>query len=69
MIRSPIRLAGVMGDPSLLQNGEFPAGECGDYLTGEDLMENREEIEIKIQDDDRTEIAKDIGLLVGDDDP
>jgi DNA-directed RNA polymerase subunit beta len=33
------------------------------------LTENREEIEIKIQDDDMTETAKDIGLLVGDDDP
>ena len=32
------------------------------------LTENREEIEIKIQDDDMTETAKDIGLLVGDDD-
>ena len=30
------------------------------------LTENREEIEIKIQDDDMTETAKDIGLLVGD---
>jgi hypothetical protein len=33
------------------------------------LTENREEIEIKIQDDDMTETAKDIGLLVGDEDP
>jgi len=33
------------------------------------LTENREEIEIKIQDDDMTETEKDIGLLVGDDDP
>jgi len=32
------------------------------------LTENREEIDIKIQDDDMTETAKDIGLLVGDDD-
>jgi len=32
------------------------------------LTENREEIEIKIQNDDMTETAKDIGLLVGDDD-
>ncbi|GAC1499273.1 MAG: hypothetical protein NVS1B2_22880 [Vulcanimicrobiaceae bacterium] len=31
------------------------------------LTENREEIEIKIQDDDMSETAKDIGLLVGDD--
>ncbi len=30
------------------------------------LTENREEIEIKIQDDDMSETAKDIGLLVGD---
>jgi hypothetical protein len=30
------------------------------------LTENREEIEIKIQDDDMTETANDIGLLVGD---
>jgi DNA-directed RNA polymerase subunit beta len=33
------------------------------------LTENREEIEIKITDDDVTETAKDIGLLVGDEDP
>jgi hypothetical protein len=33
------------------------------------LTENREEIEIKIQDDDLTETAKDIGLLVGDEAP
>ena len=33
------------------------------------LTENREEIEIKISDDDMTETAKDIGLLVGDEDP
>ena len=33
------------------------------------LTENREEIEIRIQDDDMTETAKDIGLLVGDEDP
>ena len=33
------------------------------------LTENREEIEIKIADDDMTETAKDIGLLVGDEDP
>ncbi|HMD02710.1 MAG TPA: DNA-directed RNA polymerase subunit beta [Candidatus Baltobacteraceae bacterium] len=33
------------------------------------LTENREEIEIKIQDDDVSETAKDIGLLVGDEDP
>jgi len=33
------------------------------------LTENREEIEIKIQDDDVTETAKDIGLLVGDEAP
>jgi len=33
------------------------------------LTENREEIEIKIQDDDLTETAKDIGLLVGDEQP
>jgi DNA-directed RNA polymerase subunit beta len=33
------------------------------------LTENREEIEIKIQDDDMAETAKDIGLLVGDEDP
>ncbi len=33
------------------------------------LTENREEIEIKIQDDDMSETAKDIGLLVGDDSP
>ena len=33
------------------------------------LTENRKEIEIKIQDYDMTETAKDIGLLVGDDDP
>jgi hypothetical protein len=33
------------------------------------LTENREEIEIKIQDDDLTDTAKDIGLLVGDDAP
>ncbi|MGH7755334.1 MAG: hypothetical protein ACREM8_03495, partial [Vulcanimicrobiaceae bacterium] len=32
------------------------------------LSENREEIEIRIQDDDTAETAKDIGLLVGDDD-
>ena len=32
------------------------------------LTENREEIEIKIKNDDMTETAKDIGLLVGDDD-
>ena len=32
------------------------------------LTENREEIEIKISDDDMAETAKDIGLLVGDDD-
>jgi hypothetical protein len=25
-----------MGDPSLLESGEFLAGECGDYLTGDD---------------------------------
>jgi DNA-directed RNA polymerase subunit beta len=30
------------------------------------LTENREEIEIRIQDDDMSETAKDIGLLVGD---
>jgi DNA-directed RNA polymerase subunit beta len=33
------------------------------------LTENREEIEIKIQDDDVADTAKDIGLLVGDEDP
>jgi hypothetical protein len=33
------------------------------------LTENREEIEIKIQDDDMSETAKEIGLLVGDEDP
>jgi len=33
------------------------------------LTENREEIEIKLQDDDVAETAKDIGLLVGEEDP
>ncbi len=33
------------------------------------LTENREEIEIKIQDDDMTERAQEIGLLMGDEDP
>ena len=33
------------------------------------LTKNREEIEVKIHDDDMTESAKDIGLLFGDDDP
>ena len=33
------------------------------------LTENREKIEIKIQGEDMTEVANDIGLLVGDDDP
>ena len=33
------------------------------------LTENREEIEIKIADDDMSETAKEIGLLVGDEDP
>ena len=33
------------------------------------LTENREEVEIRIQDDDMTETAKEIGLLVGDEDP
>jgi len=33
------------------------------------LTENREEIEIKIQDDDMAERAQEIGLLMGDEDP
>ncbi len=33
------------------------------------LTENREEIEIKIQDDDMSERAQEIGLLMGDEDP
>src|SRR5579864_1058973 len=33
------------------------------------LTENREEIEIKIQDDDMAERAAEIGLLMGDEDP
>jgi hypothetical protein len=33
------------------------------------LTENREEIEIKIQDDDMGERAQEIGLLMGDEDP
>ena len=33
------------------------------------LTENREEIEIKIQDDDLAQSAQEIGLLMGDDDP
>ncbi len=33
------------------------------------LTENREEVEIRIQDDDMAERAQEIGLLMGDDDP
>jgi DNA-directed RNA polymerase subunit beta len=33
------------------------------------LTENREEVEIKIQDDDMSERAQEIGLLMGDEDP